>query len=496
MTAGQVSFGARLRQLESEIPNNTALTLLGAEGGRDSLTFAEFSQWSTNVAWLLKDQGVTASSVVAVSLGNSLEHFAAVFGAWNLGAMVLPLNSRSVERERSEILSNFENPLVVANWSSGAHLGPQNIASVRDQDRLHLPDITPSPGKAVGSGGSTGRPKVIVDIRPLEKTPGSSMGVIGQAVGFHECVAQLVPGALFHNMPFTWSAYGLFEAQHVVVLERFDAQVLIETVASEDIDFMTLVPTMMRRVAELPEVPEGMLSSLRSVLHSGAPCPQPLKRRWLELMSPERLFEAFGATEAVGHTVVRGDVWLNHPGTVGRPIDTEIRILDEDSVEVAPGTVGEIFMRPLDGVLPFRYIGTSTSLPAVDGFVSLGDLGSVDEDGFLFPADRRLDLVISGGANIYPAEVEAVLLEHPRVADAVVIGLPDPDWGKRVHALVEVRSGQTVATSELEQWCRHSLAAYKVPKSFEIVPGLPRNEAGKIRRRALVDERVLQGEGT
>jgi len=217
-----------------------------------------------------------------------------------------------------------------------------------------------------------------------------------------------------------------------------------------------------------------------------------LKRAWLDLIGPEHLYETYGASEMEGMTWIRGDEWLQHPGSVGRARGFDLRIVGDDGHESPPGQIGQIYMRdPAHAGPPFIYLGGPPPQATPDGYVSAGDLGWLDAQGYLYLADRRVDLIISGGANIYAAEVEGVLLQHPRVDDVAVIGLPDDDLGRRVHAVVQpVDIAQPPEASELAAFARERLAPYKVPRSFEIVSTLPRNEAGKIQRSALVRERT------
>lgn len=486
----RIGYGHRLADLARADGGAPALTLVSRDGTRDTLTYGALHSWSDAVAVHLQADGVSSSSTVVVALGNCLEQVVTTWAAWKLGSLVLPLSSAMPERERHAVLELARPTAVIAGWPE-ATVATEDLRQLRDGTAIPERYVTPHPGKAVGSGGSTGQPKIIVDPAPLAKVPHESLGPLGSYVGFHGSTVQLVPGPLYHNMPFTWLTSGLFEGQHVLLLDRFDAELLLDVVERDRVAFMTLVPTMMRRVMEVPDARTRDLSSLHGVLHSAAPCPETVKRFWIELVGPTRLFEGFGSTEAVGITLIRGDEWLQHPGSVGRGIDTEILILDEQGDPVPPGTVGEVFMRSGSPDPTYHYLGAAPAPSTTEGFVSMGDLGSLDEEGFLYPADRRVDLIITGGANVYPAEVEAVLLDHESVQDAVVIGLPDEDWGRRVHALIQPYEGRPGPTAEqLVEWCRRSLAPYKVPKSFEVLAELPRDEAGKIRRRALVEDRT------
>jgi bile acid-coenzyme A ligase len=249
----------------------------------------------------------------------------------------------------------------------------------------------------------------------------------------------------------------------------------------------------MRRIIMLPGVREGQrdFSSIQAIQSSAAPCPIWLKQAWIDLLGPEKVHEVYGSAEGIGATMIRGDEWLEHQGSVGRPVNCELRILDEAGNDLPPGEVGEIFTRPTETDGPtFQYVGAPNAKSTPDGFYSIGDLGWLDANGYLFIADRRTDMIVSGGANVYPAEVEAALHDHPAIADLAVVGVPDEEWGRRVHAVVQPADpAHPPPVAELDAWARERITSYKVPKTYELVAELPRNEAGKIRRSALAAER-------
>jgi bile acid-coenzyme A ligase len=247
---------------------------------------------------------------------------------------------------------------------------------------------------------------------------------------------------------------------------------------------------MMSRMLRAPGLASADLGSVRSMWHLAAPCAEWVKRGWIELLGASRVNELWAATELSGVTLINGEQWLEHPGSVGRGWNTEIRILDAKRQPLPTGEVGEVFSRFAGGPAQYRYLGVP-ALETVEGdFTSVGDLGYLDAEGYLYLADRRVDLIITGGANVVPAEVESVLTQHPAVRDAAVIGLKDDDLGRRVHAIVELVTGaDTAVLAELDQHMRKQLAGYKVPRSYEVMPALPRDEAGKIRRGQLRDER-------
>jgi bile acid-coenzyme A ligase len=298
----------------------------------------------------------------------------------------------------------------------------------------------------------------------------------------------LVPGPLYHNGPFLFSMYALFLGNHLVVLPRFDALRSLESIEQYCIDYVMLVPTMMHRIWRLGvEVCNRHdLSSLRVMVHLAAPCPPWLKEAWIDWLGPERVHELYGGTEAQSATWITGTEWLAHRGSVGKPLaGGRMKVVDEYGNELRPGAVGEIYMMPGAGPgSTYHYIGAEPR--SLEGWESLGDMGWMDEEGYLYLADRRSDMILRGGANIYPAEVEAAIDSHPKVRSSVVIGVPDEDLGERVHAIVDAPEG--VTNDELLAHLAEHLVQYKIPQSFEYVLEPLRDDTGKVRRSALKDQ--------
>jgi bile acid-coenzyme A ligase len=234
------------------------------------------------------------------------------------------------------------------------------------------------------------------------------------------------------------------------------------------------------------------LSSLRTAWHLAEPCPPWLKEAWIRWLGPERIVELYAGTEAQVATVITGQEWLEHPGSVGRPLGGEIMICDADGNEVPPGTEGEVWLRNGAGRTTYRYVGAEARRRE-GGWESLGDCGRVDEDGYLYLGDRLQDMILSGGANVYPAEVEATLAEHPAVRSSCVIGLPDEDKGNRIHAIVEADPA-AVTEAELIAFVGERLARYKVPRTVELVDRALRDDAGKVRRSELRRQRLAAAE--
>ncbi len=495
---GAQSFGSRLASLARAEPDRAAIIFAARDGTERVVDRRELEAASNRMARLLGDRGVRAGDTVALGLPNSVEHYLVTLAIWKLGACVLPLSPALPEAAREPILAVAGASFAVADWQPGnvVTIRPDALGQAENFLDDALPDRISQPGKAIASGGSTGRPKVIVDPRPWSGVPGEFARAYHSTCGMQVGQVQIVAAPLYHNVPFLRGHLGLFEQHTLVVLERFDAARAVELVERHRVNFGFLVPTMLSRMLRVPKVRERDWSSVTAFAHSAAPCPAWLKRAWIEMIGPEHLYETYGASEMEGMTWIRGDEWLEHPGSVGHPRGFDLRILDEHGAECPTGTVGQIYLRdPHHAGPPFVYLGSPPPTATADGFVTAGDLGWVDDDGYLYLADRRVDLIVTGGANVYAAEVEAAVSQHPQVDDVAVIGLPDEDLGKRVHAVVQpVDQSAAPSPAELDAFVRQLLPPYKVPRSFEFVLMLPRNDAGKIQRSALVAERSQPAE--
>jgi bile acid-coenzyme A ligase len=296
----------------------------------------------------------------------------------------------------------------------------------------------------------------------------------------------LVPGPLYHAGPFITSWNQLLGGGTVVLMTRFDAEQALALIERFRVDWVLFVPTMMQRIWRLPETVRRRydVSSLRRIMCTGAPSPAWLKRAWIDWLGPDRVYEAYGGTERSGGTMISGRDWLAHPGSVGRPTGgRRIRVLRPDGKDCVPGEIGELYMMPPGGRgSTYRYVGAEPTASA-DGWETLGDLGYLDEDGWLYLVDRKADMILVGGANVYPAEIEAALDAHPSVRSSAVIGLPDDDLGNRIHAIVDAPA--PVSETALRTHLAEHLAPQKIPRSFEFVAEPLRDDAGKVRRSAL-----------
>jgi bile acid-coenzyme A ligase len=479
-------YGARLSALAADLGDEPALVFAADDGTDRTFSWRALDARSNQVARLLAARGVGQDDVVVVAFRNGPAHVFTTFGAWKLGASVLPLRADLPEWERHRLLAIAGARLVAADWDGA------DIASI-DVDRSA--GLDPSPVEPVGippttrliaTSGSTGTPKIIVGTSPgiyVEDPEGMASAVTGGARG----LVYLVTSPLYHNNGFMFCAPMLLAANRVVLMEHFDAARAVDLIERHHVNQTVMVPTMLQRIARLDDVRAHDFSSIERVIYGGATLPEWVARTWLELVPPERFMFVYGGSEQMGGTMCSGKEWLERPGTCGTPINCEILILDADRAPVATGDVGEIFMRLPTADQPFEYVGTDTPDPILGGFRSYGDMGYVDADGYLYVVDRRQDMIVTGGANVFPAEVEAALSEHAELHDAVVIGLPDPEWGHRVHAIVQpLDPAHAPSDDDLRAHCRARLASYKVPKTFETVEQLPRSAAGKVNRSQLV----------
>jgi bile acid-coenzyme A ligase len=300
----------------------------------------------------------------------------------------------------------------------------------------------------------------------------------------------LVLAPMYHINAFA-TLSSMLTGDQLFVLEKFDAARIVDVIERHRLTTFTATPTMLQRIADLPGIDDRDLSSLEWIMQGAAPMPPSLVHRWADLIGAEKIIMAYGSTEGLGLTVLNGLEWLQHEGSVGRGFSgAEVRILDDEGNDVATGEIGHIFVRS-PNYRGATYLGEAPQLHMTDdGFGTVGDMGYLDADGYLYLVDRRVDLIITGGANVFPAEVEAALIDHPKIADVVVVGLKDAEWGRRVHAIIEPTDPTDPPDfDEVKAYTKSRLLPYKVPKSIEVVDAIPRSEAMKVNRGRLVEAR-------
>lgn len=481
-----VTFAEQLQQLAAADPSRPAITC-----GAESVTRADVVERIDDLAVELRRRGVSEGRMVTIALPNSVEWFVAFGACWRLGAIPQPVSSRLPGRELEAIVE-LADPAVVLGAEPGSIPGRDCLpvgftAPARTAADEPLPRAVSPAWKAPTSGGSTGRPKLIVSGDPslldTDAPPPLMLGRDGCLV---------MPGPLYHNGPLSWSCNALLQGNHVVVLPRFDAEATLAAIDHNRATVVYLVPTMMKRIWRLPEDVRTAydLSSLRVVWHLAEPCPEWLKQVWIDWLGPERIVELYAGTEAQAATIITGQEWLAHRGSVGRPASGDVCIMDADGNVLPPGEMGEVWLRSAREAPTYFYVGADARRRE-GGWESLGDMGYLDADGYLYLGDRSADMILSGGANIYPAEVEAAIQEHGGVHSVAVIGLPDDDRGNSVHAIVEADPG-SVDEAELRSFLAERLVTYKIPRTFEFVTEPLRDDAGKVRRSALRAERLVQ----
>lgn len=490
-----IAFSHQLKLLAEQWGEEQALVEVSCDGTERGLSRCTLFEAVEKVASHFHNLGVSEGDYVVIALPNCLEHIIVTIASWQLGACCAFVSPKDTATEQSELLDLLDCKVLVTD---GAADGAEHVVSKRTVQEWTagefpngaetLPFFAVAPARAIATGGSSGKPKLVVQgVRPAYCN--ADLEAWTSMTGQLAWERQLVPGALFHNLYSNATYMGLFFGQTVFIMERFNAAQALELVERHAIQCIGLVPTMMERMMNDPSFDTRDLSSLEAVFHSGGPCPDRVKLRWIERLGSKKLYELYAATEMVGSAVIRGDEWLEHRGSVGRPIGCKIEIRDEVGQPLPAGTVGEIFGRPDPGLIT-HYVGAPPIRAAEDGYFSVGDLGWLDKDGYLYISDRRPDMIVTGGKNVYTKEVENAIFDFPGVTDVVVIGIPDVEWGRRVHAILEVAAPETFSFKDLKTFLHERISGYKCPKTFELLDRMPRTDFGKIRRKELIEERL------
>ena len=464
--------------------------------GAVTTSFADLERLANRRARHLQAFGLKAGDQVVLAMPNRIEFIECAYALWKIGAVPCPVSHRMAQSEFGEVLA-LSGPACV--------IGTKAIATGRvslyDIDAMTplpaslcddpMPHAISTPGKILNSGGSTGRPKLIVDPIP------SIWGPDKLGRDRHPGMTLLNPSPLYHSAPFNTCTMALAEGTHVICMERFDAGDWLATIEQYLVDYAYVVPTMMSRIARLPEkvTASAELSSIKTLLHMAAPCPPDIKRWWIARLGGGKVVEVYGGTERIGVTSIDGSEWLRHPGSVGKAaVGQEIVIADALGVPLPVGEIGEIHFRKPGGVpQSYAYIGAQDRKRGdTDSF---GDMGWLDQDGYLYIADRRTDMVLVGGVNVYPSEIEAAVETIPGVLCCAVIGLPDSDMGNRLHAIVELADGapEPSDAAVFLQPAADLLSGLKRPRSVEFTRERIRDDTGKVRRSALREARVQSG---
>lgn len=490
-------------------PDKPALIMAGSG---ETVSYAALEARSNRVAHLLRSRGLAIGDTIAICMENRTEFFDLVWGAQRSGLHYVAISSRLTAPEIDYILADSGAKAIFGSDYLGETLEKLDTGVARFtvdapvgawqslQAALEGKPETPIADERAGtdmlySSGTTGRPKGVRI--PLPEDPniaGVNPLTMLTAMAFKSTQDSiyLSPAPLYHAAPLRWCMAMQRLGATVVVMEKFDPEAALRYIEQYKITNSQWVPTHFVRMLKLPEEVRTRydLSSLRVAVHAAAPCPVPIKEAMINWWGPV-IIEYYAGTEGNGMTVVGSDDWMAHKGTVGRPLLGIVHICDESGDEVPPRTEGAVFFESENRFSYHNDPDKTRDATNKHGWTTLGDVGWVDEEGFLYLTDRKSFMIISGGVNIYPQEIENLLVSHPKVADAAVIGAPDEDLGEKVVAVVQpldmAQAGDALA-DELREFLRQSLSGVKMPKQIDFREELPRHATGKLYKRLLRDE--------
>jgi long-chain acyl-CoA synthetase len=463
----------------------------------------------------LRARGVKKGDAVAVVLGNEVAMLELFMAAWQAGFYLTPINSHLAAPEIAHIVEDCDARAIVAcertadatrraadslgfpaeaRFATGSAPGFTPYAALKEGQPGSTPDDRSAGATMTYTSGTTGKPKGVR--RPLAP---ASPDVVGEANAMFLMLFGIVPkqgvhlvvSPLYHTAVLNFCTNHLHFGHTVVLMDRWTPEGMLQQIARHRVTSTHMVPTQFRRLLSLPDEVKRKadVSSLRHVIHSAAPCPVDVKKQMLAWWG-NVIYEYYAASEGGGTLATPAD-WIAHPGTVGKawPI-SKLRIVRDDGSECPPGETGTVYMSM--GQFRFEYHKDKKKTESTwkNEFFTVGDAGYLDEDGFLFLCDRKSDMIISGGVNVYPAEIEAVLHAHPAVADVAVFGVPDDDWGEQIKAVVELAEGTAPGPALAEgilAFCRERLASFKCPKTLDFTAALPRDPNGKLYKRKLRD---------
>ncbi|MGW0196013.1 AMP-binding protein [Nonomuraea sp. NPDC003201] len=476
------------------------LAMIDSDGTRTS--YGELLARVNQVSHGLRARGLGTGDVVAGVLPNGIDAVVMVMATAQIGLYYVPINWHLTASEVAYILADCDAKVVVTGPDHAVPGGEIGTAGLAEGQPADAPGERTSGAVMWYTSGTTGFPKGVQ--RPLpgvapEQMVPAYQWFLGEVVDLRPGDdVHLVTSPMYHSAPCAHTQFALHLGHAVVVAPKFEPVTILELIERYRVTNAMMVPTMFHRMLQLPEEVRGKydVSSLRQVIHTAAACPVAVKQQIMDWWGPV-LYEYYGSTESTIAFAVKPHDWLARPGTVGRPVPTfEAKIVDEDGAELPVGEPGLIYVKSAMGTFEYRKDPAKTAASMLGEWYSPGDIGYLDEDGYLFLCDRRTDLIVSGGVNIYPAEIEAALLEHPAVADVAVIGVPDEEWGHHVVALVQPAEGVTPGpglTAELLEHCGPRIARFKHPKEIEYRSLLPRTPTGKLSRSKVREDYLSEG---
>lgn len=482
-----------------------------------SMTWGEYNEAKNRLANAIVSLGIGREDKVICLMHNCMERFVLTSATDTLGVTCVPMNYRLTPPEVTYIVNDSEAAYVffgpefgetiekvrpdcpnVRAWISTGEPTGEGVLSMPALVEAGSPDtpeaLAEGGGVMLYTSGTTGNPK------GAYREPGQSSDEM-RAQWFGDMLSEfdirggddvhLVCGPLYHGAPFSFSMIATGVGCKIVIMSKYDAEKAAQLIEEHEVGFTVMAPVLVKRFLALDDetLSKYDLSSLHTIVTTGAPCPPSVKEELFERVGPV-LYEFYGSTELSVNTVMKPDMMLEKLGSCGKAFPgVELVILDEAGEECPTGEPGELFVRKHPLAFSGYYRKEDATRDAYHGedLISVGDVAYVDEDGYFFICDRKTDMIISGGVNIYPAEIENVLNKHPRILDVTVFGIPDEEFGEQVHAVVELRDGASLTLDELRDWASDKLADYKRPRSLDIVDQLPRDDAGKLRKRVLRD---------
>lgn len=502
------------RQFAKSSPDKLAVIV---KPSGQSLTYAELENRANQVAQTFRAMGLKAGDKVAFVLENCADVYPFVWGAQRSGLYYIAISSRLKADEIAYIVQDSGSQLLLGSTYigedvlnglnerlDGVHLfikddvsleGWKDWASTVDE---HSTDPIADEGRGgdmLYSSGTTGRPKGIVATVDHSEAPDTPQPLVVMAkgmFGIDENANYLNPAPLYHAAPLRWTMWSQCLGATIVVMEKYDPEHALQLMEEHKITHAQFVPTHFVRMLKMDKSIRSKydVSSLQLALHAAAPCPVPVKQEMIEWWGP-KLVEYYAGSEGNGMTMVSSADWVTHPGTVGRAVVGELKICNPEGDEVPTGEEGLIHFANGNAFTYHNDPDKTADATNKHGWTTLGDIGKVDEEGFLYLTDRKSFMIISGGVNIYPQEIENLIITHPKVADVAVIGGPDPDFGEKVIAVVQPQSMDDATpefAQELEQFCRQSLSGVKIPRQIDFRAELPRADTGKLYKRLIRDE--------
>jgi len=490
------------------------LAIVGPDG--TELKAGELLGRANQVVAALRALGLNKGDTIAFVLPNCVEVFEIYLAALQAGWYIVPINHHLVAPEIAYIVRDSDAAVFIGHerfaeaclaaadeaeipasrcLAVGEISGFASYAQLRDNQRTDMPADRSLGDTMNYTSGTTGNPKgvrrVLMGVNPDDAAIGLGGILLLFGINSRDDNVHIVGSPLYHTAVLRFSGASIHMGHTVVLMDKWDAEKMLELIERHKVTHSHMVPTQFHRLLALPEDARHRydLSSLRHMIHAAAPCPVDTKRAMIEWWGPV-IDEYYAASEG-GGTIVNTEEWLKKPGTVGRPWPiSEIAIFDDDENQLPANEIGTVYMAMGAGDFQYHKDAEKTQKNRIGKFFTVGDVGYLDDDGYLFLCDRKTDMIISGGANIYPAEIENVLLSHPKVVDAAVFGIPDEDWGEQVKAVIQPVDGvegSPELAAQILEWCDGRLARFKTPKTIDFTDDMPRDPNGKLYKRKLRD---------